>query len=209
MPRQFYLTADPPPFTPANWRGDWNDTTQAITMRLDSTKTTADPTKYKIQIVQANETSSNSLWRVALARFVGGPLKAQTVGGCTMQLMAGVWASAVTAEFYYALHAYVTVGDTDDVRGTLIGISMPEELNVVTEDFAEQVSSQNPFPITPKGRDLIYSAGCNAVVVEDLDRLVVEIGLIARNTLTTQLTGAFYYGTDYYSNGSPDVQRDP
>jgi hypothetical protein len=195
MAQQFYLTADPAPYTPATWHGDWDSTADAVDCLLDSTKTTADLTKFTIQSVTASETSTNPLYRVALARFVSGPMLAQTISG-TIQLMAGVLSSDSAAELYYAIHVWATVGDSDNERGTLVA------------DFSELATSNNPFPSTPRGRDLIVTAALSAVTLEDDDRIVVEIGYVARNAVSTEYFGTLYYGTDYYSNGSPDMIRD-
>jgi hypothetical protein len=203
VPQQFYLTADPAPYIPATWKGDWDKTSDAEDLLLDSTKTTADLTKYTIQVVSSSETHEPSapgeIYRVALARFVSGPLLAQTISG-TMQIMAGVVAvqagGGTDTELYYALHIYATQGDTDDVRGTLL------------IDYSELAASNNPFPMTPKGRDMILSAALNAVTIEDDDRLVIEVGYAARNTTAVEIEGSLYYGTDYYSNGCPDMVRD-
>lgn len=201
MPRQFYLTADPAPDIPnLTWKGQWNKTSDAVTKRLDSTKTTVDLDMYTIQSVASSEATASHLYRVALARFVGGPLLAQFISG-TMQVMAGVWATeggspTTEAELYYAAHVWVTVGDTDVVRGTLV------------DNFAELATSLNPWPPDPKGRDLILSAAVNALEIRDGDRLVVELGFIARNTSVTEYVGAMYYGTNYYSRGTHDMYRD-
>ena len=196
MPFQFYLTADPAPFEPASWLGDWNATTDAVTRRLDSTKTTADPTMYTIQSVTSSESSADILYKKALVRYVSGPLIAQRISG-TMQLMVGVKASSESAEMYFAIHAWVTSGDTSVPRGTLI------------DNFSELQSSFNAWPTDEKGRNLVASAAMSALNVQNGDRLVIEAGYIARNALSTTFSGSMYYGTDYYSNGSPDMVRDP
>jgi hypothetical protein len=196
MPKQFYLTADPAPYTPDAWMGTWDKTADAVTQRLDSTKTTADPAKYTIQSVTSPETSASPLYRVALARFVSGPMEAQVISG-TVQIVAGVAAGLAGAELYFSLHIWATVGDSSVIRATLLN------------NFSELASSGNPFPSTPKGRDLILTAALTAGTILTADRLVVEVGYIARNTSTSSINGTLYYGTDYYSNGAPDMTRDP
>lgn len=195
MPQQFYLTADPAPYVPTTWKGSWDKTSGAEDLLLDSTKTTADLTKYTIQTVSSDEVSALPTYRVALARFVSGPLLAQTISG-TIQIMAGVLSNSVSGELYYSLHVWATIGDTDVARGTLLN------------QYSELASSNNQWPIDPKGRDMMVSAAMNAVTILDNDRLVVEVGYIARNSVAAQFTGTLYYGTDYYSNGSPDLVRD-
>lgn len=196
MPQQYYFTADPPPYTPPTFKGDWDDTASAETYRLDSTKTTADLTKFTIQHNEATETSTDPEWKVCLLRFVGGPLIAQTILG-TMQMRVGAWQSDPAADLFFALHVYITQGDSDLVRGTLIN------------NFSELVTSQNAWPTEPKGRDLILSAGMNGVTCQDNDRIVIEAGYIARNSVATSYAGALYFGTDYYSNGTFDQIREP
>lgn len=196
MPRQFYLTADAPLWEPTTWKGGWDKTSDAVTLLLDSTKTTADISKYTIQSVISSESDVSTLYRVALARFVSGPLLAQNISG-TMSIMAGVFADTEGAEFYYSLHAWASIGDTDVARGTLIN------------QYSEPESSVNPWPTdAPKGRDMVFSAALNGLDIEDDDRIIVEVGYIARNISTAEINGALYYGTDYYSNGSPDMVRD-
>jgi hypothetical protein len=202
MPQQFYLTADPPFYTPTTWKGEWDKTSGAVDLLLDSTKTTADLTKYTIQHVEDSESDNNPPdashplpYRVALARFIGGPLKAQTIAG-TVQIMAGVFCDTDGGELYYSMHIWATVGDTDVVRATAL------------DRYSEPVDSLNPWPSEPKGRDMILTAAINGITVEDGDRLVVEVGYAARNATSASILGALYYGTDYYSNGSPDMTRD-
>lgn len=195
MPKQFYLTADTATYTPTTWKGGWDKTTSAVSLLLDSTKTTADLTKYTIQNIQSAEVNTSPTYRVALARFVSAPLLAQNISG-TIQIMAGVLAEPDGGELYYSLHVWATVGNSDTARGTLLN------------QYTESASSLNAWPGDPKGRDMIVSAAMSALDIEDDDRLVVEVGYMARNSSATAYTGVLYYGTDYYSNGSPDMVRD-
>jgi hypothetical protein len=180
--------------------GAWDKTDGALSLQLDSTKTTADPAMFTIQSVSVVETNASPMYKVAMARFVSGPMLAQNLKG-TIQIMAGVLAedvalAGVAPELYYALHVWVTKGDTSDLRGTLLN------------NYSELASSNNPFPLDPKGRDLMVTAALNEVGLLAGDRIVVEVGYIARNAVASDVAGTLYYGTDYYSNGSPDMVRD-
>ena len=133
-------------------------------------------------------------YRVGLIQMVSGPLLAQRISG-TMQIMAGVQDIEDTLSGFYALHVWVTQGETSDLRATLI------------DNFVDDFT--NPWPGIPKGRQLAASAAITAANIQDDDRIVVEIGFIARNQDANNVAGVIYYGTDYYSNGCPDMEEDP
>lgn len=196
MPVQFFLTADPAPYVPGVWKGSWDSTADAVTKRLDSTKTTADPAMYTIQSVSATEIAallSPIPYRVALGRFVGGKLAAQNISG-TVQMVFGLEAS-LDAELYGACHIWVSLGDSDSVRLTLV------------DNYFEPLETGNAFPATPEGHQFQMSVALNAGDILDDDRVIIEYGFAAFNATTAPMTGVLYYGTDFYSaSGTPDMQ---
>ena len=115
MATKFYLTTGTAPYTPATIRGAWNDTAGAITQRLSSQKNIGG----LIQSVSRAETSATNPYSVLLYRGVSGPLAAQTLSG-TIDLLVSATESNTAANMCYHLYAYVTVGDSDTVRGTIV-----------------------------------------------------------------------------------------
>lgn len=196
MPRQMYFTGDSAPYSPASFKGGWDDTTQAVTMRLDSCKRTVDPSLFRVFAVTATETSTDPEFSVCVIRLVGGPLLAQNISG-TMQVRVGTWESDEAADLYYRVYAYLTQGDTDLVRGVLIN------------GYEESFPSNNEWPTDAKGRDLILSAAMTAVDCQDNDRLVVELGYVGRNLDSTEYAGALYAGCNFFGHPISDQVRDP
>ncbi|MFE5853208.1 hypothetical protein ACFQ61_08300 [Streptomyces sp. NPDC056500] len=92
-------------------------------------------------------------------------------------------------------HIYVTVGDSDTVRGTLLA----------------NHTSAVVFPTTAAGGGTT-GAAITSVGIQAGDRIVVELGYQATNAVTPSYTGRLYYGgsgpTDLAS-GATGVTTDP
>lgn len=182
MATKFYLTANTAPYTPATIRGGWNDTAGSVTRRLSSQKDGGG----LLTTVARAETNSSNPYSVLLYRGVSGPLLGQSLSG-TLDLLIAASESNAAADMYWHVHAWVTVGDSDSVRATLVN------------DLAENTS--NEFPTTAVGLKL-QSAAAIPGTIQDGDRLVVEIGYVARNAVTTSYTGTLHYGTQLTDDGT-------
>lgn len=189
MATKFYLTTGTAPYTPATIRGAWNDTAGAVTRRLSSQKDAGGT----ITTVARAETNATNPYSVLLYRGVSGPLAAQTIGGTLDVLLAPIESNAA-ADLCYHIYAYVTAGDSDTVRGTIVS------------DYLESTANEFGTSATTAGRALT-SAQAIALAILDGDRLVVEIGYAARNAVTTSYTGTLHYGTQLSTDGSsaPDL----
>jgi hypothetical protein len=106
--------------------------------------------------------------------------------------MAGAQESNANMNANWHVHAYVTVGDTDTLRGTLVN------------NYTELLGT-NEWPTTATGVSPTAAVVLTPVAIVANDRIVIEVGYDARNTSTTSYTGTLWYGgtnaTDLALNG--------
>jgi hypothetical protein len=179
--QKFYLTTRTAPFTPTNFRGNWNDTAGSVTRQIDSSKNLGGA----IAQVSRAETNVTNPYRVCLYRGVSGPLAAQTFSADTLNALIATSEGSNAADLHWHIHAYITTGDTDTVRGTILS-DYEESVGVNEWSFS---------PSVPLGKALNTGQTTTSVVCSAGDRLVVEIGYTARNAVTTSYTGYLAYGT--------------
>jgi hypothetical protein len=179
MATRFYLHNDAAPYTPATIRGAWDASGSAVTKRIDASKLPATTSTY----VQVAETSAVDEYDVLLYRGVSGPLAAGTIGTGTVNVMLGVYEQNAAANCHYHLHIYVTQGDSDTPRGTLLtDYREGAGVNEWATDYGACAKALNAAQALSS---LAVSAG---------DRIVIEIGFAARNTVTTSYYGGIGYG---------------
>lgn len=169
-------------YTPATIRGAWDKTTGHIVCGMNSSKDLSGlggPLSIPIA-----ETVSTTDYDVLLLRCVSAPLAADCNFSGTLNVMMGVQESAADADMSYYIHVFVTQGDTDTVRGTLLA-------NYVDPNT-------NEWGTTALGKALTAAQSLSAVSALTGDRIVVEIGYRSRNTTTSTRTGTIWYG----GNGS-------
>lgn len=169
-------------YTPATIRGAWEKTTGHIVCGMNSTKD--QPGLDGPVSVASAETIGTSDYDVLLLRSVSSPLAANYNFSGTLNVMLAVQESNTDADMAYYVHAFITQGDTDNLRGTLL--ANYNDLNT------------NEWGTTALGKALSAAATLTAVSALAGDRIVVEIGYRARNTTTSSRTGTLYYG----GNGS-------
>jgi len=188
MATKLYIsTATAPDYLPATIRGAWDQTASAVARGL-STALNGNP----MTTIAVAETNVNADWDVLLLRCVSPPLAANATIDGTLTAILGVRESNAAADFFTHLHAYVTQGDSDTPRGTLL-----------TDDIGD-----TEWPTTATGRTsgalALASVGALAG-----DRIVIEIGYRAKNTATTSYTGTVNYGNPWgasdLTNGSTAV----
>lgn len=127
------------------------------------------------------ETVATADYDVLLLRCVSAPLAADHAFSGTLDLVMGVQeASSSDADMAFYLHVFVTQGDTDNLRGTLLA------------NYADP--NTNEWGTTALGKSLSAVATLTAVSALAGDRIVVEIGYRARNTTTSSRTGTIWYG---------------
>lgn len=178
MAMRFYLANVAEPVAiGANYNGGWNATDSPFLghLRIDKSGSAS---------ISKAETTTTTNWDVLLGRWVSDPmLRTGTLAG-TVQWVLGLVESHANANMHVHLYAYITQGDTTQIRGVLLN------------DYV----SATEFPTTAEGQ----ASGVVAVEPVDCqvgDRLVVEVGYQARNTSATSYTGTLYYG----GTGSPDL----
>lgn len=189
-PGRLYLTSVAPDFTPATVRGTWSDASR--TGNVYSLGRAPAGTNVALS---AAETSTVNPTRVLLSRHVSGPLTGGAVTvDMSLRLTQARSSTDVAASMRAQIAAWVTVGNTDTVRGWLL----------------------NPFggatvwPTTATAFSFILGADV-AFTVQPGDRLVVELGYTAVNAVATSYTGTTYIGGtagDLAQTGTADVTID-
>lgn len=177
-------------YTPTTIRGAWEKTTgHAICgMGAKDLSGLGGPLS-----IGSAETVSSADYDVLLLRCVSAPLAADHNFSGTLDLVMGVQESNSAADMAYYLHVFVTQGDTDNLRGTLLA------------NYADPLT--NEWGTTALGKALSAAATLTAVSALAGDRIVVEIGYRSRNTVTTSRTGTIWYGgsgSDLTSGGAAD-----
>lgn len=175
-----------PGYTPATIRGAWDATAGAVVRALVGALNGA--TIASIAIAEASATNN---WDVLLLRGISRPLSGdQTISG-TLTLILGVKEANIAANDVYHVHAYVTQGDSDTPRGTLLADSI----------------GASEWPTTAAGLTT-GALALDAVNALSGDRIVVEIGYQAQNTSTTSYAGTLYYGNPYDASDLTDADTD-
>ena len=164
---------------PATARGAWNESGGATALKLFRERAGA------IGETLVAETSATDAWDVMVLKLVSEPILAQTVAG-TLDWLVGVRESDLAMNAHWHMHAYVEVGVTDAVRGTLY------------TDYTEAAGT-NEWAVDPGAGEYTASGPTDpltltAVVASDNDRIVIELGYVARNTDITSYTGALRFG---------------
>ena len=185
---KLYLTNRTASYTPATLRGAWDDTAAVVTRALD-------PSKYGGGLkapVSRSETDSGGDFDMLLYRGISGPLASQTITG-DLDVLIATFQSSGTANAHYHVHVYVTQGDSDTPRGTLL-TDYTEALGV--NEWTVAASS------AAIGRTLNAPTALASLAVTAGDRLVVEIGVVMRNTIAGSVTAGLICGTLIDDGGS-------
>lgn len=175
MATRFYLSNVASGYTPATWKGAWDETTKGITRKLSLTRA-GNFTNYT-----AVENSITNLFDEAVIRFVSDPLTGVTVSGSdTLQWIMGVVENASSANNFFHVHAWVTTGNSDTVRGTLltdnIGATEFQDITVGSKAQGEGAKTLTSVTITTG------------------DRIVIEMGYQAQNTSNGDRDATMYFG---------------
>jgi hypothetical protein len=189
---KIYLTTGAAGYTPATLRGAWDDTSGVVSKALAFTKVGGGD----ITSVSKAETSLNTEFDVLLYRGVSGPLAARTISG-TFDVMLGTTQTTTSDDMSYHVHVYVTQGDSDTPRGTILG-------NHRDTDANEWTSDSSPGP-TQSGRGLEGPPSLTSLAISNADRLVIELGYVARNGSAIARTGKLYYGTSVSGTPASDL----
>jgi hypothetical protein len=187
---KLYPSASGVAFTPATIRGAWERTTGHAVCGMGAKDLAGLGGPLSIG---SAETVSSADYDVLLLRCVSAPLAADHNFSGTLNLMMGVQESNSAADMAYYVHAFVTQGDTDNLRGTLLA------------NYADP--GTNEWGISALGKALSAAATLTAVAALAGDRIIIEIGYRSRNTVTTSRTGTIWYGgsgSDLTSGGAAE-----
>ena len=187
MATRLYLTNDSAPYSPATLRGAWDATGAAVTKLIDPAKEAGSDQGAR---VTGTESSTTNNYDILLYRGVSPPLAAQTISG-TLNVCTGVSESGLGANAYYHVHAYVTQGDSDTPRGTIL------------TDFIDGTEWPADGSTTANAYELDAAQSLSSLAVSAGDRLVVEIGVQMQNVAGTSVSGYLYYGR--WCDGTPPL----
>lgn len=175
---RLYPSASGVKTTPATIRGAWEKTAGHAVCGMGAKDLTGLGGPLSIGVA---ETVATADYDVLLLRCVSAPLAADHSFSGTLDLVTGVQeASSSDADMAFYLHIFVTQGDTDNLRGTLLA------------NYADP--NTNEWGTTALGKSLSAVATLTAVSALAGDRIVAEIGYRARNTTTSSRTGTIWYG---------------
>lgn len=132
--------------------------------------------------VSKSEANATNPYAVQVIRAFTDPLAAEAAYSGTINLAIAVSESNVAADFFWYLHVWVTQGESDSVRATLLA------------NYGE--SSSNEWPTTAAGLAL-QSAQAISGTWSLGDRICVELGFVARNSVTTSYTGSIYRNSKF------------
>lgn len=176
MTLRLFLANAAAPYTPPTIRGTWSDKALTGASYLSRRKTGAGTTAAKA------ETSNSSTWAVLLRRFVTETVNNPGTISGAFTIVFGALESNAAANDVVRLHMFVTVGNTDVVRGVLTSLALDGSVEWPVTAFASEAAG-------------VGAAGTlTPVAVLPGDRIVLEIGFKAANTVTTSYTGTLYYG---------------
>ncbi|MDA8241068.1 MAG: CxxxxCH/CxxCH domain-containing protein [Nitrospiraceae bacterium] len=171
---RFYLQNANSAVTTTN-QGAWSYTTGAPTLVMSTAKSGT------ITSRAVSETNNTNTYDVMILKFVSAPIPAQTIAaGSTLTWAIGAQESSTAANDYWTIHAYVVSNNGATIRGTLLSNN--------------QENTTNEWPTTAQGWGPQAAKSLTAVTAQANDRIVIEIGYIARNTSTTSYTGTLWYG---------------
>ncbi len=187
---KLYFSRGQAGYVPATIRGGWERTTDQVTRTMFTSQDAAEigaPVSNS-----SSESSASANFDVLLLRGVSAPLAADCTFSGTLNVMMAVAESLNDADFAYYLHVFVTQGDSDTVRGTLLA----NYADPSTNEWAQTNAT---------GRALSAAQSLSSVAALTGDRIVVEIGYRAYNTTTGSRAGTIFYGgngSDLSSGGS-------
>mgnify|MGYP000927276171 FL=1 len=183
---RMYLTSDSNAvYTPATSKGAWDKTSGNVALRMSpfqfgSQQGTAD---------SENVTTAN--YDVLLATFVSDPIKNPVSIAGTLRAAVLALETNADANDVLHMHVWVTQGNSDTVRGTLIS------------DFVDSTewavsSVQTNWTV------INVVQAMTTVAAQAGDRIVAEIGYQAQNTISTSRTGNISVGSrlPYDCNGT-------
>jgi hypothetical protein len=192
----WFNTIDPE-YTPPTYKGAWDQNGQVFTGSLYGERVSSQDV---IQNVQ-KQTSVAAGWDVLLARFVSGRVQGHTIAGTVDAALFGLqyaldgggqlidWTLDTSLASLH-VHIYVTKGDTDEVRGTLLS-----DLRMTAVRWRHGNDGWPAWGYWSYAYGL-GSASLTSVECWQGDRIVVEIGAVLDHTSGPDA----YVGTYLHAN---------
>ena len=186
---KLYLTDLAAPYTPATIRGAWDTTTGSVTRALDPSKVQGGTPGEK----QVSEAVTTNPYHGLIYRGVSVGLPAQTISG-NFDVCILAAENTGGSLFSFHLHVYVTQGDSDTPRGTLI------------TDFFES-SGVKQFNSGGAGMGTVLSSAqaISSLAISAGDRIVVEVGYVTYNTTSASRTCEIHCGTAIGTQAADDA----
>jgi len=176
---RLYLTSEAPSYAPTATYGTW--------WRPPLSTVKLSPSKGGVlgnSLRQGRDTAIDIGLLVAISEPMAA---AEFPSGSRLNWAIEAAEQANDADMYWHLHVYVLDGTTDTIRCTLLA------------DYREDPTSNNEWSTLALGRGPRpappFLIACAATPPQPGDRLVVEIGYIARNQLSAWRYGFINYGT--------------
>lgn len=182
---KFYLTdagSTQTVWSPSGFQGTWDVTTALNALYGTPSKAGNNAG----QSATRPETSSSAA-KVACMRVLIGPLVKQSISG-NLNCVLEVNESAADADAYWAVHAYVSQGESNSVRGTLI--------SNYTESLA---GGATEWTTTATGTAFQSAIAMSTVNAEHGDYIVLEIGAKLYNTTSSSRSITIKYGSGSFS----------
>lgn len=165
------------PWSPSSFQGTWNVTT-ALTPVYGT------PNKAGSNVTDATRAeTSAAAQKVACLRVMIGPLRKQTIGG-TFNVILEVKESNADADAFWAVHGYISQGESNSVRGTIIN------------NYAETSGGgATEWTTTSTGREFQAPIVLSAINVQHGDWLILELGGRLANATTSSRSITIRYGS--------------
>ena len=168
MSTRYYLQNAAAPYSPATVRGTWDTSAGMVGKKIATTKSGT-------LAAMSQQTTSNANYKRAIVRYVSDGLPADATVTFS-DYCIGYLESDAGANCYTRIYAYMTQGDSDNVRGVLV--------NDWQGSAEWSAVSTNGVAGSPTNSPVSALAG---------DRIVVIFGFLANSTSATY-TGQAYCG---------------
>lgn len=184
MATRFYLANDPAPYSPATKRGAWDSAVSSVDRFLGRRRRGIGSQ------AQVGESSTTLNFDVLNVRYVSDPIKAVTIAG-TLEVTIPWRENDANANDVMHIHVYVTAGDSDTVRGTLL------------TDYIDTTE----FLVHATNFDVVHISGISlsSVAASDGDRIVALVGYQAQNSVNTAFNASVKYGGLVSDQGTGDT----
>lgn len=188
---RLYFSNDTIPYDPNTERGAWDAGAGDYTGIKLGVKAGSNTTKGRAEVSTTNN------FDMLLIKAVSDGLPADIEISGTLEWVIGAVESAAGANSHIHIHAFVTQGDSDSLRGTLLS----NHIDATELQIAGSAQGES------SGAQAISNVSALAG-----DRIVVEIGVQHQNTSSSSFASTFYYGgtdsTDL-TEGSANVTTEP